>query len=78
MVEPFTQSGIGIDAAVSKELLYSIFVPAFRNPTHDGAVIIKSLRIARAGSSSLDQDDDLARNWHAAPRPSASRRSRTP
>ena len=49
MVEPFTQSGIAIDAAVSKELLYSIFVPAFRNPTHDGAVIIKSLRIARAG-----------------------------
>jgi diadenylate cyclase len=50
MVEPFTQSGIPIDAAVSKELLYSLFVPAFRNPTHDGAVIIKNLRVARAGS----------------------------
>jgi len=49
MVEPFTQSGIVIDAAVSKELLYSLFVPAFRNPTHDGAVIIKNLRVARAG-----------------------------
>ncbi len=48
-VEPFTQSGIPIDAAVTKELLYAIFVPAFRNPTHDGAVVIKSLRIARAG-----------------------------
>ncbi|MBI5501912.1 MAG: diadenylate cyclase [Deltaproteobacteria bacterium] len=50
MVEPFTQSGTSIDAAVSKELLYSLFVPAFRNPTHDGAVIIKNLRIARAGA----------------------------
>ena len=50
MVEPFTQSGTTIDAAVSKELLYSLFVPAFRNPTHDGAVIIKNLRIARAGA----------------------------
>lgn len=48
-VEPFTQSGIEIDAAVTKELLYAIFVPAFRNPTHDGAVVIKNLRIARAG-----------------------------
>jgi len=48
-VEPFTQSGIPIDAAVTKELLYAIFVPAFRNPTHDGAVVIKNLRIARAG-----------------------------
>jgi len=48
-VEPFTQSGVEIDAAVTKELLYAIFVPAFRNPTHDGAVVIKNLRIARAG-----------------------------
>jgi uncharacterized protein (TIGR00159 family) len=49
MVEPFTQSGTVVDAAVTKELLYAVFVPAFRNPVHDGAVIVKNLRIARAG-----------------------------
>lgn len=48
-VGAFTQVGIEVDAAVTKELLYAIFVPAFRNPTHDGAVVIKNLRIARAG-----------------------------
>jgi uncharacterized protein (TIGR00159 family) len=49
VLESFTQSGTEIDATVTKELLYAIFVPAFRNPVHDGAVIVKNLRIARAG-----------------------------
>jgi diadenylate cyclase len=38
-----------IDAAVSSELLVSIFLPEGVNKLHDGAVIIRNLRIAKAG-----------------------------
>lgn len=38
-----------IDAAVSRELLVSLFIPEGVNKLHDGAVIIRNLRIAKAG-----------------------------
>ena len=38
-----------IDAAVSHELLVSLFIPEAMNELHDGAVIIRNLRIAKAG-----------------------------
>ncbi len=38
-----------IDAEVSRHLLVSLFVPEATNKLHDGAVIIRNLRIARAG-----------------------------
>jgi len=38
-----------VDAAVSKELLHSIFVPSFENPMHDGAVVLREGRIWQAG-----------------------------
>jgi diadenylate cyclase len=41
--------GHALDAAVSSELLVSIFVPEGVNKLHDGAVIIRDLRIAKAG-----------------------------
>jgi uncharacterized protein (TIGR00159 family) len=41
--------GHSLDAAVSSELLVSIFVPEGVNKLHDGAVIIRDLRIAKAG-----------------------------
>jgi diadenylate cyclase len=41
------EAGVAIDAAVSKELLASIFVPY--SPLHDGAVVIQAGRIANAG-----------------------------
>lgn len=41
--------GHPIDAAVSRELLVSLFVPEGVNKLHDGAVIIRNLRIAKAG-----------------------------
>jgi diadenylate cyclase len=41
--------GHAIDAAVSRELLVSLFVPEGVNKLHDGAVIIRHLRIAKAG-----------------------------
>lgn len=41
--------GHRIDAVVTSELLVSLFVPEGTNKLHDGAVIIKDLRIATAG-----------------------------
>ncbi len=38
-----------VDAAVSAELLVSLFIPEGMNKLHDGAVIIRNLRIAKAG-----------------------------
>jgi uncharacterized protein (TIGR00159 family) len=42
------ESGIPLDAEVSKELLVSIFVPP--SPLHDGAVVVQHGRIATAGA----------------------------
>jgi diadenylate cyclase len=41
--------GTAIDGAVQRELLVSLFVPESLNKLHDGAVIIRNLRIAKAG-----------------------------
>jgi uncharacterized protein (TIGR00159 family) len=41
--------GIAVESAVSRELLVSLFVPESVNKLHDGAVIIRNLRIAKAG-----------------------------
>jgi uncharacterized protein (TIGR00159 family) len=49
-LDEFIEPGTSLDAAVTKELLYSIFIPSFENPMHDGAVIIKEGRIAQAGA----------------------------
>jgi uncharacterized protein (TIGR00159 family) len=38
-----------IDAAVSRELLVSLFIPEAMNKLHDGAVIVRNLRVAKAG-----------------------------
>src|SRR5215472_13572173 len=41
--------GTVIDAAVQRELLVGLFVPEGVNKLHDGAVIIRNLRIVKAG-----------------------------
>lgn len=41
--------GTPIDASVSKELLVTMFIPESMNKLHDGAVIIRNLRVAKAG-----------------------------
>jgi uncharacterized protein (TIGR00159 family) len=41
------EAGVALDAAVSKDLLVSIFLP--QSPLHDGAVVIQDGRIAWAG-----------------------------
>lgn len=41
--------GIDIDARVTSELLVSLFVPEGVNKLHDGSVILRNLRVAKAG-----------------------------
>lgn len=41
--------GTIIDASVQRELLVSLFVPESQNKLHDGAVVIRNFRIAKAG-----------------------------
>jgi diadenylate cyclase len=41
--------GTPLDASVQRELLVSLFVPESLNKLHDGAVVIRNLRVAKAG-----------------------------
>jgi uncharacterized protein (TIGR00159 family) len=50
LVEYLNEPGEELDAKVSQELLVSLFIPDSENELHDGAVIIKNLRIAQAGA----------------------------
>jgi uncharacterized protein (TIGR00159 family) len=50
MLDEFIEPGTFLDATVSRELLYSIFIPSHENPMHDGAVIIREGRIWQAGA----------------------------
>ena len=45
----YTEDGIKIDAALSKEILFSSFFPEHQNPLHDGAIIVQKGRITAAG-----------------------------
>ncbi len=49
-LDEFIESGTELDASVTKELLYSIFIPSFENPMHDGALIIRDGRVWQAGA----------------------------
>ncbi len=46
----FVDTGQIVDARVSKELLVSLFVPSRDNVLHDGAAIVKNLRVQQAGA----------------------------
>jgi uncharacterized protein (TIGR00159 family) len=50
LLDEFIEPGTLLDAGVSKELLYSIFLPSYENPLHDGAVIIREGRVQQAGA----------------------------
>ena len=43
------ESGTKLDSNVSRELLYTIFIPMMENPLHDGAAIIRNFQIREAG-----------------------------
>jgi uncharacterized protein (TIGR00159 family) len=45
----YLEEATKVDARVSKELLYALFVPERQNPLHDGAVVVRNGRVAAAG-----------------------------
>lgn len=45
----WAERGIAVNGEVTKELLFSLFNPAYENPMHDGAVIIRKGKISHAG-----------------------------
>jgi hypothetical protein len=49
VLEFVKSEGIPLDCVVTRELLVSLFVPESVNKLHDGAVLIRDLKIARAG-----------------------------
>ena len=55
------ETGIPLDAVVSAEVLVNIFVP--NTPLHDGAVIIRSDRIAAAGCFLPLTESEVSQNW---------------
>jgi len=66
----FEQGSIPLDAALNRHLLFLIFVPAYENPTHDGAIIVRNNRIVAAHcilplSEHLD-DEQLGTRHRAA------------
>lgn len=65
----FVDGGVGFDARVSRELLFSIFLPA--SPVHDGAVLIQGNRLSEAGcflplSQNLNLPKELGTRHRAA------------
>ena len=49
-LDDFVAQGTVLDAEVTRELLYTTFLPGYENPLHDGAVIIRNARIWKAGA----------------------------
>jgi uncharacterized protein (TIGR00159 family) len=71
LVDHLTEQGVDVGAKVTEELLVSLFLPDAENKLHDGAVIIKELRIAQAGavlplSSNAKLDKALGTRHRAA------------
>ncbi len=53
----YTAQGVALDAEVTKELIFCIFIPQYQNPLHDGALIIQKGR-ATAAACYLPLSDD--------------------
>jgi diadenylate cyclase len=49
-LDQLVEAGTTLDAIVSKELLYSLFIPTHENPFHDGALVIRGRSVWRAGA----------------------------
>lgn len=46
---PYGEDAFMLDAAVQRDLLFSIFLPSYGNALHDGAVFIRAGRVSHAG-----------------------------
>lgn len=47
-LDVYMEESVKLDARLSKELLYALFVPERQNPLHDGAVVVRQGRVAAA------------------------------
>ncbi len=70
-LDEFLEQGVEIDAKVSRELLFSVFIPSFENPIHDGATVIRNGRVWQSGtflplSTNVDLDRSLGTRHRAA------------
>jgi diadenylate cyclase len=68
-LEEYAESGTGLDAHISAELLIALFTP--RTPLHDGAVIVRRDRVLAAGcflplSENMDGADKRRGTRHRA------------
>ena len=45
----YSEEAVQLDAKVTADMIFSIFIPSFENPLHDGAVMIRNGRISHAG-----------------------------
>ncbi len=62
-LDEYITEGTIVDAALTRETLFATFIPSFENPIHDGAVIIRGLRIYKAGALlPLTTRSDLAKS----------------
>ncbi|MBW2260758.1 MAG: diadenylate cyclase [Deltaproteobacteria bacterium] len=62
-LDEYITEGTIMDAALTRETLFATFIPSFENPIHDGAVIIRGLRIHKAGALlPLSTRSDLAKS----------------
>lgn len=50
IADVLNEKGETLDAKVTEDLLVAIFLPDSENKLHDGAVIVKNLRVAQAGA----------------------------
>ncbi len=62
-LEEFLDHGSVIDGRISKELLVALFVPSRDNELHDGAIIIRDLRLQRAGAVLPLSRSDMASDF---------------
>ena len=71
-LDAFASEGVEVDSALTREALFSIFIPSFENPLHDGAVVIRNFRIYKAAviirhlTSRSDLPKDLGTRHRAA------------
>jgi uncharacterized protein (TIGR00159 family) len=49
-LDEFVEEGTKLDATVSTALLYSLFIPSYENPVHDGAAVLRKNRLSQAGA----------------------------
>jgi uncharacterized protein (TIGR00159 family) len=63
-LDEYTTEGTVVDASLTRETIFSTFIPSFENPLHDGALVIRGLRVYKSGVLlPLSTRTDLAKSF---------------